>query len=223
MYRAHYVSNASEAADFIVQAGMLPFLKSAIDGFSLQDHVPQGWFESDDHELNPWYWRYSFALDDQIAYGKFFNRKLGFVAKELFADFVNVKRNGRAVQQFFEDGLISGEAYRLYESFFPGAVKSSLELREDSGLKRSVLDRALAELMNETLIVILDFQQRIGRNGRPYGWPIAYYGKPEEEFGEELVFCHRTKAQSWSRLMRSAHKIAQIQDENQMLKVLGIH
>lgn len=113
MYRAHYVSNASEAADFIVQAGMLPFLKSAIDGFSLQDHVPQGWFESDDHELNPWYWRYSFALDDQIAYGKFFNRKLGFVAKELFADFVNVKRNGRAAQQFFEDGLISREAYRL--------------------------------------------------------------------------------------------------------------
>lgn len=221
--KTQFVRNASEAADFVVQSGMLPFLKNDLQGFSLEDHVPDGWFASDDHDLNPWYWRYSFVLDNQIAYGKFFNRKLGFVSKGLFGDFVNVKRQGRSAEQFFEEGIISAEAYSLYEALFGGAVKSSIELRDELGFKRSVVDRALAELMNETLIVILDFQRRTGRNGRPYGWPIAYYGRPEDEFGEDVVFCNRTPDHSWQRLLKSSRKLTTVCDENLLAKVLGIH
>ncbi len=218
-----FVQSASEAADFIIEAGMLPFLKNDLMGFSLEDHVPDGWFDSDDHDLNPWYWRYSFALDNQIAYGKFFNRKLGFVSKELFSDFVNVKRRGRTGEQFFDEGIISAEAYSLYEALFGGAVKSSIELRDELGFKRSVVDRALTELMNETLIVILDFQRRTGRNGRPYGWPIAYYGRPEDEFGEDVVFCNQSPHQSWQRLLKCSQKLTTVNDENLLTKVLGIH
>ena len=221
--KTQFVRNASEAADFIIQAGMLPFLKNDLKGFSLEAHVPDGWFDSDDHDLNPWYWRYSFALDNQIAYGKFFNRKLGFVSKELFADFVNVKRQGRGIEQFFEEGIISAEAYNLYGALFGGAVKSSIELRDELGFKRSVVDRALTELMNETLIVILDFQRRTGRNGRAYGWPIAYYGRPEDEFGEDVVFCNRSPHQSWQRLLKCSQKLTTVNDENLLTKVLGIH
>lgn len=125
--KTQFVRNASEAADFVVQSGMLPFLKNDLQGFSLEDHVPDGWFASDDHDLNPWYWRYSFVLDNQIAYGKFFNRKLGFVSKGLFGT--------------------------LSTSNAKDAARSNFSKRESSPLKPTVFMRRFLE---EPLKVVLN-------------------------------------------------------------------
>ncbi len=210
------VQTASEAAEFIIEAGIMPFLRNAVVGFSLQDHVPEGYFESADKALNPWYWRYEFGADSEIIYGKFLRKKLGFCTRRYYPHLINIRRQNRGVQQLFEAGEISKTSFLVMRSLAQGDAVQGVAFREELGLSRSEADAAFAELMNATLLVIVGFECRRGKNQQPYGWPLAVYARPEDEYGLDILKTGCPPQASLEVLVRRIREIAPQATETQI-------
>lgn len=63
--------------------------------------------QTGDPEQDPWAWRELIAADHQVAYGKFFDKKAGFISLEWLPYFANARRNGYDFDARWEDGLAS--------------------------------------------------------------------------------------------------------------------
>lgn len=75
------IHSVDEAIKYINEFGFLPLFKNDIDGFSLEERtVPEYWW-SDNPEIDPWMWRAIIARRHDIVYGKFFDKKAGFISK----------------------------------------------------------------------------------------------------------------------------------------------
>ena len=73
------IHSVDEAIEYIDKVGFLPLFKNDIDGFSLEERtVPEYWW-SDNPEIDPWMWRTVIARRHDIVYGKFFDKKAGFM------------------------------------------------------------------------------------------------------------------------------------------------
>lgn len=78
------IHSVDEAIKYINEFGFLPLFKNDIDGFSLEERtVPEYWW-SDNPEIDPWMWRAIIARRHDIVYGKFFDKKAGFISKNGF-------------------------------------------------------------------------------------------------------------------------------------------
>ena len=64
---------------FVDEAGFLPLFANGIPGFSVEEHTAsQDWWTGDP-ERDPWKWREVMARSGEVAYGKFFGGKSGFI------------------------------------------------------------------------------------------------------------------------------------------------
>lgn len=80
--------------NWINEIGFLPLFKNEVEGFSAEEHVsPLCWWTGD-AENDLWEWREIIARSGEVAYGKFFGKKTGFVSKEWFPVFANYRRDG---------------------------------------------------------------------------------------------------------------------------------
>ena len=83
--------------------GFLPLFSNAVPGFSVEEHTPANdWWT--DGPGDPWAWRQVLAPEEDIAYGKFFDKKAGFVSREWFPVFANYRRDGYDYEGLYEDG-----------------------------------------------------------------------------------------------------------------------
>lgn len=88
------IHSVDEAIKYINELGFLPLFKNDIDGFSLEERtVPEYWW-SDNPEIDPWMWRAIIARRHDIVYGKFFDKKAGFISKKWLPVFANYRRDG---------------------------------------------------------------------------------------------------------------------------------
>ena len=88
------IHSVDEAIKYINEFGFLPLFKNEIDGFSLEERtVPEYWW-SDNPEIDPWMWRAIIARRHDIVYGKFFDKKAGFISKKWLPVFANYRRDG---------------------------------------------------------------------------------------------------------------------------------
>lgn len=72
--------------------GFLPFFENEIEGFSIAEMCdPSIYFTGVE---GPWEWKGPVISELQCAYGKFFNKKAGFITKKWFSDFANYRRDG---------------------------------------------------------------------------------------------------------------------------------
>ena len=60
----------------------------------MEEHTSPGGWWTGDAAIDPWEWRKIIAAGDDIAYGKFFDNKAGFISKEWFPAFANYRRDG---------------------------------------------------------------------------------------------------------------------------------
>ena len=67
---------------------------------------PHCWW-CDDERVDPWRWREIIARRGKIAYGKFFDKKAGFISLEWLPYFVNARRDGYDFDSAWEDGRVS--------------------------------------------------------------------------------------------------------------------
>ena len=94
-----------ELVNWINEVGFLPLFANEVVGFSAEEHVSPDYWWTGDRENDPWEWREIIASSRQVAYGKFFDKKAGFISVEWLPYFVNARRDGYDFDARWEDGL----------------------------------------------------------------------------------------------------------------------
>ena len=73
-----------ELINWINEVGFLPLFANEVPGFSAEEHVSPLFWWTGDPEQDPWEWREIIPTTGEVAYGKFFNNKTGFISREWF-------------------------------------------------------------------------------------------------------------------------------------------
>lgn len=179
-----------ELIHWIDEIGFLPLFRNEIDGFSAEEHTSDRYWWSGDPEQDPWEWRQFIACSGQVAYGKFFGKKAGFISKAWFPQFANWRRDGYDFDSRWDEGLVSLRKKRVMDQF---AVKDELyafELKRLAGFGKEGeknFEGTVTELQMGGYLLIRDFRQRLNKRGQPYGWPISVYTTPETLWGYEHI------------------------------------
>lgn len=172
------------------QVGFLPLFGNRIIGFSLEERTAAGDWWTDDPVHDPWEWRGIIARRGNLAYGKFFENKAGFISRKWLPFFANYRRDGYDFDALWDDGLATFRQKRIMDLFEDRQEYFSYELKEKAGFGaggEKNFDGTLASLQMMTYLCVRDFRPRLNKKGQPYGWSIAILSAPETIFGSELV------------------------------------
>ena len=226
------VHTPEELAALVREAGFLPLFSNAIPGFSAEEHTSAFAWWTGDPASDPWEWRHLLAAEEDIAYGKFFDQKAGFIAKGWFPCFANYRRNGYDFDALFEDGLASYRAKKLMDALEPdeqlrGLTLLTHELKERAGFGKGGeknFPGVLTQLQMQTYLIMSDFRQRRNKRGEPYGWHIAAMATPETKWGYDFVSAgyRETPAESWERIRRHTAERYPGAEEAAVRRLLGI-
>lgn len=179
-----------ELAALVRKIGFLPLFSNDIPGFSVEEHTPAGdWWT--DGPGDPWAWRQVLAPEEEIAYGKFFDKKAGFVSKEWFPVFANYRRDGYDYEGLYEDGKMKHRNRQIMEAFEPDEQMCGLELLTCDLKKKAAVAKgfegAVTELQMQTFIIVNAFRQRKNKQGIGYGWHVGALMTPETKWGYDYV------------------------------------
>ena len=171
--------------EYINKIGFLPLFKNEIEGFSLEERTDPVYWWTGDVRRDPWQWREIIARSKEVFYGKFFNKKAGFISKEYFSYFANYKRDGYDFDALWDDGKASRKEKCIMDLFSEESDNLeylSTELKSLAGFSKSGLkgfESTIINLQTHSYICVADFRQRKNKLGQYYGWPVAVYTTPE--------------------------------------------
>ena len=214
-----------DAIAYINEIGFLPLFKNEIPGFSLEERtVPEYWW-SGDTEVDPWEWREIIARLGEVAYGKFFDKKAGFISKEWLPYFANYRRDGYDFDSLWEDGKASRRQKKIMDLYEEKEELYSNEIKKLAGFGKGGekgFDGTITDLQMKTYLTVKDFRQRKNKQGEAYGWPIAIYTTPEKLFGFEHVRSRYKENPSDSKEAIANHirDIYPIASEKQIQKII---
>ena len=215
-----------ELLALVREIGFLPLFSNSIPGFSVEEHTPSAdWWTGS--PLDPWDWRQVLAPHPEIAYGKFFDRKAGFVSREWFPCFANYRRDGYDWEGMYEDGLMSARCRRILDVLgldenAVGRPVLSCELRKLASVEKG-FEGALTDLQMKSFLIMSDFRQRRNRRGEEYGWHVVELMTPETKWGYDAVnACNEKPAESWLRISEQIRKFRPMTGDAEIRKVLGI-
>lgn len=182
---------------FVDEAGFLPLFANGIPGFSVEEHVaPQDWWTGDPKQ-DPWEWREVIAQSGEVAYGKFFGGKSGFVSREWFPAFANYRRDGYDFDARWEDGLANIRHKKVMDCYpqeadegIPPAQHMGPELKRLAGFGKGGYKNfsgIMTELQMQTYLVICGFERRKDKKGHGYGMPASIYARPEDLWGYAYI------------------------------------
>ena len=184
------IHSVGELTDYINRVGFLPLFKNGIPGFSVEEHTAPEYWWSGDKERDPWEWRGIIAAQGEIAYGKFFDKKAGFISKDWLPVFANARRNGYDFDSLWEEGLAPVREKRVMDAVLTEGEIFSNELRCKAGFSKGGeknFEGVMTALQMQTYLCVRDFRQRLNKKGAPYGWALAVYCAPESIWGYEHV------------------------------------
>ena len=156
--------------------GFLPLFRNSVPGFSLEERTLAAHWWSEDASVDPWCWRALAAESGKVAYGKFFDKKAGFVSLRWLPRFANWRRDGYDFDARWEDGKASYRAMRIMSLFADGRALLSGQAKQEGGFGKGGeknFSGIVTDLQMQTYLVICALRCKIARNGLPYGWPMA--------------------------------------------------
>lgn len=179
-----------EQVDWINEIGFVPLFKNEIPGFSVEEHTSDLFWWTDDPAQDPWKWRELIARSGEVAYGKFFGGKAGFISKEWFPHFANWRRNGYDFDSRWDEELASIRCKKIMDQFVKRDELFSNELKQLAGFGKGGeknFDGTVTELQMQTYLIVRDFRKRLNKKGFEYGWPISVYTTPEALWGYDHI------------------------------------
>jgi hypothetical protein len=221
------IHTVEEAIFYINKIGFLPLFKNDIPGFSLEERtVPDYWW-SGDVEKDPWEWREIIARSGQVAYGKFFDKKAGFISKEWFPYFANYRRDGYDFDALWDDEKASMRQKKIMDLFENEEELYSFEVKKRAGFGKGGeknFEGTITSLQMQMYLCMQDFRQKKNKAGVGYGMDVAVYGKPEHLWGYEYVTSAYAEApaESGKRIAACMMEHYGIASAEQLRKVLGV-
>lgn len=196
-----------------VSCGVLPFFANSIEGFSVEEMAaPGALFGESVADYGCWSWKGPVIQEMTTVYGKFFNRKAGFVALDLLPDFLNYRRCAYPVEHGSQEekilalirqheGLTSTRLRKLLDA--GKKPKGSRGIPETGAAKpkRNSLEGPLQRLQMGGWILIADFEYKISARGERYGWGVALYSTPEIWLERGFGIPGRSPGESFARLV----------------------
>lgn len=202
------IKSVDELIELVNSLGFLPLFRNGIPGFSVEERTVGSYWWSGDEENDPWGWRRLAARSGKVAYGKFFDKKAGFVSLEWLPRFINYRRDGYDFDARADEGLVRDRERRLMTLFENGRELYSFEAKALAGFGKDGernFEGTLTEMQMQTYLVVRDFRQRRNKHGEPYGWSIAVYAMPETVWGRETVTAAYSEEPEQSRLAVYEH------------------
>lgn len=211
--------------------GFLPMFKSGIKGFSVYESTANFWPDGED---GPWEWKGPIIREGECVYGKFFNRKAGWISREWLADFINYRRTkhlspnedlavlDEIVLQLIEtEGQITSRMIARMLGLSGRKKKRSAEdLVDNTQITEKVpLEPILSRLMMEGRVVVADFVYNLDKRGNPYGWGIAIYSTPENLYGD--LTTERSPQESYERMLSHLCNVLPSASDAQIRKLIG--
>lgn len=217
------IYSATGMMELIQKIGFLPLLDSGIEGFSAEDIVDEDCryvtFPEGGWDWPLWKWKGEIVTEMPCMYGKFFNKKAGFISQEWWPDFCNYRRNKypRPEEESIEGAILS----TLQSS---GSLITR-ELRTACGFTgkgmRSKFDGYLTRLEMATYIVTEDFIYPRDKHNREYGWGWSLLNTPEELYGKDACKCERTPEESYQRIFEHLKEILPDATDKQLINMIG--
>ena len=168
--------------DAIRAAGIIPFFKGPVLGFSIEELTPpEHWFASSD-ELGPWDWKIAAVQSGDIAYGKFLcGGKAAFATVEWYAHLHNWRLS---LPEFAPDAA----GLRVLELAAEQGSVSSADIRHLLGLKKAAADGVSSRLMHQTRLLIGDIERVYRGPSLKYsGWQHCSFCTPEAIFSADVA------------------------------------
>lgn len=220
MYHSQ-ISSAPQMMEAIQELGFVPLLYSGIPGFSAEEMVDEdsryvvyddGW------DWPMWKWKGPIINEGGCVYGKFFDKKAGYISLDWWPDFCNWRRS---VNPMPEEGSIE-EAILLTLQEHGSLI--TRELRSACGFTgpkmRSRFDAYVTRLQMACRIVTEDFVYPRDRHGREYGWGWSLLTTPERLYGRDACHCDRSPQDSRDRILQHLHGILPNATPQQLLKLI---
>jgi len=206
------------------ELGLLPFFAGEIPGFSVEECCPPELWFSEEAD-GPWEWKGPVARSGQCVYGKFFGGRAGFISKEWFPDFANLRRDGYDFDARYEDGFASRKDKEVYDMTAEHGALLSKELKRLCNYRKDGnrgFDTLVTRLQMQTYLTIGDFVYMKDKFGQVYGWGVAQYTTPEAQFGYDFVTSAYWKNPNDSKLdiLRHLKNVLPDAKETQLLKLI---
>ena len=241
------IYSATGMKELIQKIGFLPLLDSGIEGFSAEDIVAEDCryvtFPEGGWDWPLWKWKGEIVQEMPCMYGKFFNRKAGFISQEWWPDFCNYRRNKfpRPDEESIEGAILSTlqsagslitrelraacgstENRRTKQEQSEACFNSALQEGRRPKVKgmRSKFDGYLTRLEMATYIVTEDFIYPRDKHNHEYGWGWSLLNTPEDLYGREVCQCNRTPQESYQRIFEHLKEILPDASDKQIIKLI---
>ncbi|MGI5899891.1 MAG: AlkZ-related protein [Christensenellales bacterium] len=191
-------------------------------GWNAQEEGPLRW-HSDDPETDPWQWRMRVLEERQdIAYGKVFFRKGGYITQELSPFFIAARRKGRNFEDAYQDGLMSDFSRRIFNLLKREGPLPAHDIRRLGGFGKEEarkFEGALVDLQMGLFINICGRRRKRSKTGEEYGWHSTVLCTAEEFWGEE-IFNQAEKVSPEEASSRILERIMRLNPQAQEAKAL---
>ncbi len=237
----HCLHDVDELVDVINDIGFLPLFSNGVEGFSVEEMTYSDCWWCGDEEIDPWEWRAIIAREEDIAYGKFFNKKAGFISKKWLPYFANYRRDGYDFDAAYEDGKAAYREKLIMDLFLPDNKEIyevnvdsieedfkeliSHEVKKNAGFGKGGeknFDGTIANLMMGMYLMVNDFRRKVNKRGEEYGWALAVYTMPEYIWGYDYVTSEYSKKpeESFDKLVDNVKKHFKDADIKEIKKIL---
>ena len=226
----------NELVNWINEVGFLPLFANEVTGFSAEEHVSPSFWWTGDRLQDPWEWREIIAASHEVAYGKFFDKKAGFISLAWLPFFANCRRNGYDFDARWEDGKASAREKMIMDFFlgedtdgnsvFRGEQILSTDLKRLAGFGKGGeknFPGIVTQLQMETYLVISEFRRKKNRRGEAYGMPVSILLPPESIWGYDTVtaaYSEEPKA-SWQRLFDRVLELYPHAGKDAIIRLIG--
>ena len=185
------IKTSKELIDYINMVGFLPLFANGLPMFSVEDHVsPLFWWTGDPRQ-DPWEWREILARSGEVAYGKFFKGRAGFISREWYPVFANYRRDGYDFDSLWEDEKASYREKKIMDVFLNEDELFSYMIKRKAGFGKDGeknFEGIITDLQMKGYLIVKDFRRRKRlHDGVEYGWPIAVYTPSENLMGKDAI------------------------------------
>jgi hypothetical protein len=225
-----------ELVNWIKEIGFLPLFGNEVEGFSVEEHTSPDYWWSGNRQEDPWEWREIIAASTQVAYGKFFGNKAGFISLEWLPYFVNFRRAGYDFDSRYQDGLASRREKKIMDFFISEDEEGNSVYKDDRILSTDLKKMAgfgkggeknypgiITGLQMQTYLVITDFKRRKNKRGEEYGMAVSIMLPPESIWGYDKVTAayKENPKKSWSRIYEHVKEMYPEAGEADIIRLLG--
>lgn len=186
------IHNFSDFINGLERAGFCMGAENGEGIFTLCDYFgPEIAWHVEKPDIDPWEWRMRVLHErDDIAYGKFFFKKSGYIMKEWYPYFYAVRRGTRQLSEEYEKGLVSRFAKQIYDLIEEHKELPLHLIKQYVGFgkeDKSRFDRALVELQTGCYITMCGQARKQSGKGEEYGWSATVFCLADEFFDRSVI------------------------------------